>query len=312
MTDAPRPAITTRFAPSPNGPLHLGHAYSALLNFEVARRLGGRFLLRIEDIDRDRCQPQFETAIYRDLSWLELAWEEPVRRQSEHFVDYERALERLREGGFVYPAFMSRAEVARIVGGSASVWPADPDGVPLYPPHDRDLDPAIVRERIAAGSPFSFRLHMERAVAAARSLPWLERSADDWRLRSDGLERWGDVVIARRDVPTSYHLAVVIDDALQGVTDVIRGADLAAATSVHRLLQALIGLPTPRYAHHRLIADSTGAKLAKSSGSTGLAELRSDGMTPRLLREALAVDVDADRLAAAIASAPLSAVVKSE
>lgn len=312
MTDAPRPAITTRFAPSPNGPLHLGHAYSALLNFEVASRLGGRFLLRIEDIDRERCQPQFEAAIYRDLSWLGLAWEEPVRRQSEHFADYERALGRLRAAGLVYPAFMSRAEVARIVGGSASVWPTDPDGAPLYPPQDRALDPALVSERIAGGHPFSFRLNMERVVAAAHSAPWLERATDDWRLRSGGTERWGDVVIARRDVPTSYHLAVVIDDALQGVTDVVRGADLAAATSVHRLLQTLLGLPTPRYAHHRLIADSTGAKLAKSSGSTGLAELRSDGMTPRQLREALAVDADADRLAAAIASAPAAAAAKPE
>jgi glutamyl-Q tRNA(Asp) synthetase len=271
-----------RFAPSPNGPLHLGHAYSALLNFDLAQERGGRFLLRIEDIDPARCRPEFEAAIYQDLAWLGLAWEMPVRRQSEHLGEYRRAVEKLSELGLVYPSFESRAEIARLVAQreAEGVWPRDPDGAPLYPGSARLLSSGERTRLIESGAPYALRLDMEVAIARAGDLSWTEQGEGP-----DGEtgpiaarpQAWGDVILARKETPTSYHLSVVIDDALQGVTDIVRGQDLFHATSVHRLLQRLLGLPEPVYRHHRLIRDEDGHKLSKSSGSTGLRELRASG-----------------------------------
>jgi len=274
-----------RFAPSPNGPLHLGHAYSACLNFDLARATGGRFLLRIEDIDATRCRPEFETAIFDDLDWLGLSWEQPVRRQSEHFSDYEAALARLEAMGLVYPAFLSRAEIRARTASPA--WPRDPDGAPLYPGDERHLPRAEAEARIAAGDPYALRLDMNEAVRRVGALRFTETGrgpeGETGRLDTDPA-RWGDVILARKEVPTSYHLSVVVDDALQGITDVVRGQDLFHATAVHRLLQALLGLPEPVYRHHPLIRDAAGRKLAKSDGDTGLAELRREGASPADIR----------------------------
>ena len=278
-----------RFAPSPNGPLHLGHAYSALLNFDLAQESGGRFLLRIEDIDPARCRPEFEAAIYEDLAWLGISWETPVRRQSEHFGGYRRAVERLSEQGLVYPSFESRAEIAKLVTQreAGGAWPRDPDGAPFYPGDAKRLSAAERADRIESGAPYAWRLDMEAAITRAGGLSWIERGAG-----SDGETRrvaahpqaWGDVILARKETPTSYHLSVVIDDALQNVTEVVRGEDLYHATSVHRLLQRLLDLPEPAYRHHRLIRDEAGHKLSKSTGSTGLRELRASGANARDIR----------------------------
>jgi len=265
-----------RFAPSPNGALHLGHAFSALADFDLCRAAGGRFLLRIEDIDRTRCRPEYEAAIYDDLDWLGLTWEEPVRRQSEHMADYAAALETLTAMGLVYPAFMSRAEIARATADPA--WPRDPDGAPLYPGSERDRAPAEAAERIAGGAPYALRLRMDAAIERTGPLTW--RDDSEGKTIAADPAAWGDVVIARKEVPTSYHLAVAVDDAAQGITHVVRGRDLHAATSVHVLLQRLLGLPTPRYHHHRLITDAAGRKLSKSDSDTALSALRAAGRTP--------------------------------
>jgi glutamyl-Q tRNA(Asp) synthetase len=274
-----------RFAPSPNGYLHLGHALSALTDFEMARALGGRFLLRIEDIDATRCRPEFEQAIYQDLAWLGIAWEEPVRRQSEHLDAYRQALAKLE----VYPSFESRAEIARLVAqrDAKAHWPRDPDGAPLYPGNAKQLSPDERAARIAAGDPYALRLDMNAAIARTGALTWVEIGADPKEEHETLMvqpEAWGDVVLARKDSPTSYHLAVVVDDALQGVTHVVRGQDLLPATSVHRLLQQLLGLPAPMYHHHRLILDAEGHKLSKSTRATALRELRGQGATPADIR----------------------------
>jgi glutamyl-Q tRNA(Asp) synthetase len=271
-----------RLAPSPNGYLHLGHAYSALLNVELARRSGGRLLLRIEDIDQARCRPEFEAAIAKDLAWLGIAWERPVRRQSEHWADYRAALERLTSLGLIYPASESRAEIARQIAEAGGSSPRDPDGAPLYPGSAR-LMPQGERDRlILSGAAYALRLDMAAAVARAGHVAWIEQGEGP-----DGEtgqiparpQAWGDVILARKDTPTSYHLSVVVDDALQGVSDVVRGQDLFHATAVHRLLQQLLGLPQPRYHHHRLIRDDAGRKLSKSTRSTTLRELRAAGAT---------------------------------
>jgi glutamyl-Q tRNA(Asp) synthetase len=278
-----------RFAPSPNGYLHLGHAYSALLNFELARQTGGRFLLRIEDIDAARCRPEYETAIYEDLAWLGIAWETPVRRQSEHFDAYHEAIARLSAHGLIYPSFESRAEIARLVSDKEAhgAWPRDPDGAPLYPGTARSL-PAEARDRlIGQGLPFALRLDMAAAVARTGQLGWREQGEGPGGETGDVAARpeaWGDVILARKETPTSYHLSVVIDDALQGVTDVARGADLFWSTSVHRLLQELLGLSPPTYRHHRLIRDAEGQKLSKSTSATGLRMLRAEGVGPADIR----------------------------
>jgi glutamyl-Q tRNA(Asp) synthetase len=271
-----------RFAPSPNGHLHLGHALSALSNFDLARAAGGRFLLRIEDIDAARCRPDYEQAIYDDLAWLGITWEEPVRRQSAHFDDYRAALARLDALGLVYPSFESRGEIARLVAEreTHASWPRDPDGAPLYPGDALSLAPAERRRRMATGVPYALRLDMAAAIARTGALTWSETGVDS---KSGSVtaapQMWGDVVLARKDTPTSYHLAVVVDDARQGVTHVVRGQDLFWSTSVHRVLQALLGLPAPNYHHHRLILDAEGKKLSKSTRATALRALRESGAT---------------------------------
>jgi glutamyl-Q tRNA(Asp) synthetase len=278
-----------RFAPSPNGYLHLGHALSALLNAEAARAAGGRLLLRIEDIDLARCRPEFEAAIYEDLAWLGIGWEQPVRRQSEHFDDYRAALARLEAMGLVYPSFESRAGIAALVEERErqGPWPRDPDGAPLYPGAARDIAPDERGRRIAAGESYALRLDMAKAVRRAGALAWDE--AGRGTVAADP-SAWGDIILARKDTPASYHLAVTVDDALQGVTDVVRGEDLFPSTSVHRLLQSLLGLAAPRYRHHRLILGSDGRKLSKSTAATALRQLRAEGLTPADIRRMVGLD----------------------
>ena len=278
-----------RFAPSPNGYLHLGHAYSALLNFDLAGQTGGRFLLRIEDIDATRCKPEFEAAIYQDMAWLGIAWEAPVRRQSEHLADYRAALENLSAQGLVYPSFESRAEIARLVAQREAngPWPRDPDGAPHYPGSARLLSPDQRAQLLESDAPCALRLDMAAACARAGDLGWIELGEGPDRETGPVAARpqaWGDVILARKETPTSYHLSVVTDDALQGVTEVVRGQDLFWSTSLHRLLQRLLGLPQPAYRHHRLLRDDAGQKLSKSTASTGLRDLRAEGATPADIR----------------------------
>jgi glutamyl-Q tRNA(Asp) synthetase len=288
-----------RFAPSPNGYLHLGHALSALLNSDMAQATGGRLLLRIEDIDTARCRPEYETAIHEDLAWLGLAFEAPVRRQSEHYEDYRAAFGHLEAMELVYPSFESRAEIARLVAAKEAVapstrpWPRDPDGAPLYPGDAKMMAAQDKKRRMDAGEPYALRLDMTAAMARAGKLTWVETGSgpngETGTIAADPAV-WGDVILARKETPTSYHLAVVVDDAAQGVSDVVRGRDLFHATAVHRLLQALLGLPQPRYHHHRLILDADGSKLSKSSQSTGLRELRARGVTPAEIRRMAGLD----------------------
>ena len=282
QTPATGPVL--RFAPSPNGALHLGHAYSALINERLAAETAGRVLLRIEDLDRTRCKARFEVAIIDDLAWLGLRFPSPPRRQSEHGDDYAAALARLDARGLVYPCFCSRSEVAR-----ASAGRCDPDGAPLYSGTCRLLGQAEASARLVRGDKAAFRLDMRRALdAAGARLCWTEYGEGDVPSRHPAApEVWGDIVLSGRDLAASYHLAVVVDDALQGVTDVVRGRDLLAATGVHRLLQALLGLPAPRYRHHRLVLDQSGAKLSKSRQSWSLAELRGIDLSPGEVRAAL-------------------------
>ena len=283
------PPPVFRFAPSPNGYLHLGHAFRAILNADLARESGGRLLLRIEDIDPTRCRPEFEEAIVQDLAWLGLSWELPVRRQSEHLVEYRDALEKLTALGLVYPAFESRAEITRLIGEreKEAPWPRDPDGAPLYPGPVRALSPGARAQLSQSGAPYALRLDTAKACALAGELSWHERGEGpqgETGMVPAWPEAWGDVIIARKETPTSYHLAVVLDDALQGVTEVVRGQDLFWSTSMHRLLQALLGLPQPAYRHHRLIRGAAGQKLSKSTDATGLRELRAAGVTPAEIR----------------------------
>jgi glutamyl-Q tRNA(Asp) synthetase len=282
------PPPVFRFAPSPNGYLHLGHAFSALLNFDLARQSGGRLLLRIEDVDPTRCRPEFEAAIYQDLAWLGIVWEQPVRRQSAHLSDYRAALAKLSAQGLVFSSFESRAEIVRPVREREAngAWPRDPDGAPLYPGAAKSLLPIERARLLASGAPHALRLDMAAAVTHAGGLTWTEHGegpdGETGQVAADP-QKWGDVVVARKETPTSYHLSVVVDDALQGVTDVVRGRDLFHATGVHRLLQHLLGLPEPAYRHHHLILDA-GQKLSKSTGATGLRELRAAGIAPAEIR----------------------------
>jgi glutamyl-Q tRNA(Asp) synthetase len=283
----PPPAF--RFAPSPNGYLHLGHAFSALSNFDLARQTGGRFLLRIEDIDATRCKAEFEEAIYQDLAWLGIGWETPVRRQSAHLADYRDALETLMAQDLVYPSFESRAEIARLVARQEAEarWPRDPDGAPLYPGMARSFSRRERARLLQSGVSYALRLDMAAACARAGDLSWTESGEGPEGETGSVAARpdaWGDVILARKETPTSYHLAVVIDDALQGVSEVVRGQDLFWSTSVHRLLQTLLGLPQPAYRHHRLVLDGSGRKLSKSTGATGLRELRAGGAPPAEIR----------------------------
>jgi glutamyl-Q tRNA(Asp) synthetase len=272
-------ATVTRFAPSPTGLLHLGHAHSALFAANAARAAGGRFLLRIEDIDRGRCRPAFEQAAYDDLAWLGLRWEDPVRRQGEHMADYAAALDRLAGMGLIYPCFCTRAEILAEIERA----PAAPHGIDgaVYPGTCRRLDAAERERRLAAGTPHALRIDMARAVASTGPLRWHDR--DRGEIAADPLAH-GDIVLARKDVPASYHLAVTVDDALQGVTLVTRGEDLVPATDIHRLLQALLGLPIPDYHHHALLTDPGGRRLAKRDRSATIRDLRAAGRTPADVR----------------------------
>ena len=274
MTAAP---VVTRFAPSPTGYLHLGHVRSALEGWRAARTAGGRFLLRLEDIDRGRCRDEFAAAIVDDLGWLGLAWDGPVRRQSEHFDDYRRALDRLAKLGVIYPCFCTRraiqAEIARASGAPQG------EAALLYPGTCRRLSPAERSEKQASGLDYALRLDLARALTVTGPLEWVEESSGEPRRVLADPAVLGDVVLARKEAPTSYHLAVTVDDAIQGVTLVTRGEDLAPSTHIHRLLQALLGLPTPRYRHHQLLTDGTGRRLAKRNRATTIRAMRAAGMT---------------------------------
>jgi len=273
--------IVTRFAPSPTGRLHLGHAYSALHAAATARAASGRFLLRIEDIDRTRCRPEFEAGILEDLAWLGLAWEVPVRRQSDHMADYAAALARLQDGGVAYPCFCTRRDIQREIERAGGA-PHGREG-PLYPGTCRRLSAAERRARIAAGDAHAIRLNA--ATAAARTGPLTFVDRDRGQIDVDpGL--LGDVVLARKDIGTSYHIAVTVDDARQGITCVTRGEDLLEATHVHRLLQALLGLPAPDYAHHPLLVDAAGKRFAKRDKALTIQSLREAGQSAADVRAA--------------------------
>ncbi len=293
MTD-PRPVL--RFAPSPNGELHLGHAFSALFTQATARRLGGRFLLRIENIDLTRYRPDYEAQIMDDLHWLGVTWEEPPRRQSDHLADYAATLERLRGMDLLYPCFASRREIAEAADRAQPPIGRDPDGAPLYPGLYRGADPVGAAERIAAGEPYALRLDMGRALALALRrnggpLSFVSFDEAGGRSRVEVRPaRWGDVVLSGKERPATYHLAVVTDDALQGVTHVTRGMDLYAATDIHRLLQILLDLPSPLYCHHRLIVDEAGRKLSKSQRDQSLRTLRAEGVTAADIKRRLGFD----------------------
>ena len=264
--------MVTRFAPSPTGRLHLGHAYAALFAERLARVAKGRFLLRIEDIDPSRCRPEFERGILEDLAWLGLAWEMPPRRQSEHLGDYRKALDALAARGLLYPCFCSRREIQAEIAASAGA-PQGPEG-PLYPGTCRGLSSDIRARRIAAGEPYALRLDSAKAGDAAGPLSWEDLDRGLIQVEPGLL---GDVVLGRRDAPASYHLAVTLDDHLQGVTLVTRGEDLLPATHVHRLLQALLGLEVPRWRHRRLLLNEKGERLAKRDAAMTLAALRAAG-----------------------------------
>lgn len=289
-----RPVL--RFAPSPNGELHLGHALSALVGFDMAEKLGGRFLLRIEDIDTTRCREEYVTHIYEDLAWLGITWEEPVLRQSLHFTTYSAASDWLLKLGLLYPCFATRAEISE----ATELFPnaVDPDGAPLYPGLHKHLPKEEIAARLARNEPFALRLHMDRAIDAlegitnARHVTFteLDENGNPQRIEMNPAD-WGDAVIVRKDTPTSYHLAVVVDDGRQGVTHVTRGRDLYAATSLHRLLQTILGLPEPVYHHHRLLTEEDGRKLSKSARDTGLRELRAAGMDALQIRHRLGMSI---------------------
>lgn len=283
-------AFVTRFAPSPTGLLHHGHAFSALTAFAAARRAGGRFLLRIEDIDQGRCRPEFEAAIYEDLAWLGIEWEEPPRRQSEHFADYDAALSRLIDKGVAYRCFRTRKEVLDEIARAPHLSADGPEGPVFFgAPLPKEEEAAL----IASGAPFAWRLSMKKALGAiandVSAVSFVEQAiggGDERRVRATP-EIFGDAIIARKDSGTSYHLASVHDDALQGVTHVIRGADLRAAAHLHALLQKLLGLPAPVYRHHRLITDDAGKRLAKRDRAATLRSLRESGVSAKELRARL-------------------------
>jgi glutamyl-Q tRNA(Asp) synthetase len=279
-----------RFAPSPNGYLHLGHARSVLFGATRARMLGGRFLLRIEDYDTVRSKPEFVAQVLDDLAWLGVRWEEPVLRQSEHSAIYAAVAAKLTAQGLTYRCFASRDEIARAANGAT-----DPDGAPLNYGLHRDLSARDIAERTACGEPYALRLHMAKAITAARimtgmvPLTFIELGPDidpPARGRTEAAHpaRWGDIVLIRKDAPASYHLAVVVDDARQGITHVTRGLDLFASTDVHRLLQTLLGLPVPVYQHHSLILDTGGRKLSKSENAKSLKSMKHQGFTASDIR----------------------------
>lgn len=285
--------IVTRFAPSPTGYLHLGHAFAALTAHDAAKRAGGRFLLRIEDIDTGRARPEFEQAIYDDLAWLGLEWEQPVLRQSERFPAYRAALQRLDSDGLLYPCFCTRAEIAAEIA-RASEAPHGPEGA-LYPGTCRHLGADERRARMEAGAPYALRLDVVKAAKCAGALRFEEQGrgpqGEHGTMDVNPL-LFGDVVLARKDTPASYHLAVAVDDGFQGVTLVTRGNDLFPATHVQRLLQALLDVPSPAYAHHRLVLDEDGRKFSKRDRAVTLRSMRADGLSPDQIGGALRSEVD--------------------
>jgi glutamyl-Q tRNA(Asp) synthetase len=282
-----------RFAPSPNGRLHLGHALSAILNHDMAKAMAGRFLLRIEDIDLARCTEELEQGIYEDVAWLGLDWEMPVRKQSDHFDVYRKGLDRLIAMGVAYPSFMSRGDVKAFVTdyeAGGNIWPRDPDGALHYPALDKQRPEHEASALLSSGKKHAWRLDMDKALALLETpLQWRETGSGSDEVIDADPAAWGDVVLSRSDAPSSYHLSVVMDDAVQGITHVVRGMDLYHATSVHRLLQELLGLPAPEYHHHRLILDDTGNKLSKSRGSSSLQVLREQGLAGSDIRGLLGI-----------------------
>ncbi|MGD9805031.1 MAG: tRNA glutamyl-Q(34) synthetase GluQRS [Hyphomicrobiaceae bacterium] len=284
-----------RFAPSPTGRLHLGHALSALINRDMARGVAGRMLIRIEDTDVTRCRPEYAQTILEDLEWLGIVSEGPVLRQSEHLDGYRAAASRLAGMGLLYPCFATRQEIL----AAAVPGVVDPDGAPLYPGLHRGLTPQEIADRKAAGQPFALRLDMARAADRARAIAgetafaYIEIDGQFSPVRCEcNPARWGDVVIQRKETSASYHLAVVVDDARQSISHVVRGADLRAATDIHRLLQVLLGFPEPLYHHHRLLTDRDGRKLSKRDGDTSLTVLRDKGLTPSDIRDLVGLNVD--------------------
>lgn len=278
--------VVTRFAPSPTGLLHIGHAFSALFAFESARRSEGRFILRIEDLDFTRCRPEFETALEEDLTWLGITWQRPVRRQSDHLSEFAVAADSLQEQGLLYPCFCTRKEIQQEINAAGGA-PHGPDG-PVYPGICKHLSSAERDDRIAAGQSFALRLNLEEAIRITGSdLQWRDL-ARGWQTARP--EIFGDIVLIRKDIGSSYHLAVVHDDALQGVTRVTRGMDLFSATHIQRVLQSLLGLPTPEYHHHPLICDSNGKRLAKRDDAESLRSLRERGITADELHARLLTD----------------------
>jgi len=277
-----------RFAPSPNGYLHLGHAFSALENERLARASGGRLFLRIEDIDKDRCRPEYERAIIEELRWLGVPFDPEIRRQSHHLADYAQALTQLERKGILYPCFCSRTDIVQKVREKPE-WPRDPDGSPLYPGTCRHLSREQRQKRLAAGDTPAYRIDIDKATAlVGGKVTWLDYgSGTQGRLVTADPRKWGDTILARRDIGTSYHIAVVVDDASQGITDIVRGEDLFQATSLHRLLQRLFDLPEPIYHHHALLRDAAGQKLSKSLRAKSLRSLREEGLTPEMVRARL-------------------------
>jgi glutamyl-Q tRNA(Asp) synthetase len=285
MTLAPPAEIVTRFAPSPTGYLHLGHAHSALFAWRRARAAGGRFLLRLEDIDATRCRDAFAEAAIADLAWLGIEWDGEVRRQSAHLADYQVALGRFARQQLVYPCFCTRAAIQAEIARAGSA-PHGPEG-PVYPGTCRRLGAAERERRVAAGDAFALRLDVARAASRCGELSWIDEA--EGTVRADAASH-GDIVLARKEMPTSYHLAVTVDDALQGVTLVTRGEDLFTATHIHRLLQALLDLPVPRYHHHALLTDANGRRYAKRDRALTLRALRESGRTPLEVRKMAGFD----------------------
>jgi glutamyl-Q tRNA(Asp) synthetase len=281
------PIFTTRFAPSPTGLLHLGHAFSAWFAWRSACDAKGRFILRIEDIDFTRCRREFETAIFEDLAWLGIHWESPVRRQTDHLSEYEAVAKALLDRGLLYPCFCTRKDIQREIEAAGGA-PHSSEG-PVYPGICRSLSQDEREFRMAAGQPFALRLHLQRALETLDSpLTWMDIEQGQQTAQPELL---GDVVLVRKDIGCSYHLAVVWDDALQGVTRVTRGMDLFEATHFQRVLQAILGLPTPEYHHHPLLCDASGRRLAKRDQSETLRSLRERGVTPDEILTRFAQDV---------------------
>ncbi|PCI45188.1 MAG: tRNA glutamyl-Q(34) synthetase GluQRS [Alphaproteobacteria bacterium] len=269
------PQVITRFAPSPTGHLHLGHAYSAKLAYDFARKHSGRFLLRIEDIDQDRCKPEYEQAIYEDLEWVGLTWEMPVRRQSDHMSDYKQALDILDQKGLLFPCFCTRKDIRREIEESGRA--AHSSEGPLYPGTCRALTETQRQSQLDSGKPYALRLHMAKALELMghQTLTWTDLEAGEQTATPETL--LGDAVLARKDIPTSYHLSVVVDDHQQNISHVIRGKDLFQATHLHRLLQFLLGYKTPVYLHHDLLTDENGWRYAKRDNSKTLKSMRENG-----------------------------------